>query len=164
MSANGDIYITISDTRGKSGGDGGGKPTPTKPKPDEEKTEQQKQYDYISHLALDFLKSKTKEVINTGIANIGNFTGNYQAQREIQSVISNVSKLVGIGMATIAGAKHGRIPGAIAGFVVGTASVMVSDTLSIISQNKQISNTNAEVEQIRTRAGLNPLNNGGRTG
>ena len=164
MSSNGDIYITISDRR--SGGGDSPSPQPNPPQPDKPQAQdnsQKREYDYISHLAEDFLESKTREIVNAGINSIGNFTGNYQLQRDIQAGLSNLSKILGIGMATLAGAKYGP-HGAIAGFVISAASTVISDTLNAISQNKAVANTNAEIEQLRTRAGLNSLTNGGRTG
>lgn len=157
MTNDGNIYITISDTRG--GGSTSG--VPSTPDTQDKKD---KSNDYVTHLFYNFLKSKAKEALNNGISNIGNFTGHYQTQREVQAAVSALSKLSGLAIGAIAGFKVGGPIGAAAGFAVSVASTIISDVSAGISYTQQIKNQNQEIEQLRTRSGLNPLNNGGRTG
>lgn len=157
------LYITISDRRGEGGG---------KPVPQDENNEAtsenavREQQDgllrrYVEHEMFHLAKSTATRTVNFAISNIGNFTGDYITQKEINYAKGVVSNLTTIGMTTLAGAKYGTV-GAVVGFVVGAASVVTNAIFDDISNQVQISKTNYNVEQLRDRVGLNTIYDGSR--
>ena len=142
----GKIYITISDTR--------------EPKKEERKRN-------LRPLEVENAKfleglAKTAAVVSTyaiqyanwSINNIGNFSGNYQGQRELQAAKSAILKGVGFAGAIAAGGILGG---------VAYAGAMTFDfILNEKSNMAQFSKQNYDIRQLRQISGLDGLTNGGR--
>lgn len=158
--ADGKIYITITDeplTKPEPG-------TPQPPKPEGEKDDKNSLFsDFAKHQFFEFIKAQSKQFINYTIGNIGNFTGNYQSQRQIQETISIGNRIANVGMAAIAGAKYG-VAGAIIGAVVSIASQGIELGLQDHTLGVQVKQQNREIDMMRKISGLDGLTNGSRWG
>lgn len=155
--AGGKLYITISDERG------GGSGTPT-PKPDgakDKKINDDAIGRYVEHEMFHLVKNQATQFVNFSLNNIGNFTGDYIAQRQVNATKQAISGLMNIGMATIAGAKYGGY-GAIVGFAVGVISQLSSSVYDVVLNNVEVQNINYEINQLRQLAGLNTTKDGSR--
>lgn len=159
--ADGKIYITISDTRG---GSGVGQSPDTQPeKEDESKTGMLGKY--IRHKFFNIIESQAKQAINYTVSNIGNFTGNYQAQRNAEQSLNALNYLISMGTAFYSVTKSTGSP------VAGGIAVAAMVGTSIISagykeytewfQNKK---DNRNIEMMRNRLGIQGLTDGSRTG
>lgn len=170
--ADGKIYITISDTRG---GSNGGEQLNSSSNPSSVvQTAQSKKgtSDITKILALkafDTAIGIANQAASYSIGNIGNFTGNYQQQRDIQSNLTIVNTVVGYGETAVSGFMMGG--GGISGAIV--AAVMVTAKAGTDLFNKfleiqadQINNRkiNRNIEFMRNRLGLEGLTNGSRSG
>ncbi len=160
--ADGKIYITISDTRGGSGAgvsndaDSGGK-------------NQKSIGKFFYHKFTSLVESEAKQIINYTVGNIGNFTGNYQAQRDIQVAVNIVSDVINIGTSAVGAfvAFGGQATGGIAAaIVVSTALVSkgFSTGMEIYKDSFENKKTNRNIEYMRLRLGLEGLIDGSRTG
>jgi len=163
--SDGKIYITISDTRG---GGGGVAPTPqpqvTPSTPETGKSEGQAGVilRYAEHQFFNFVKSQTTKLINAGISNIGNYTGNYALQDDVNLMMSSLSSLRGIGVSVIAGAKIGGPVGAAVGATFGIAAQEVSFQLQEKLNRFQNYKLNKQIDKLRIRSGLDASTNGSR--
>lgn len=158
MNADGKIYIIVTDKLP------GGTPTPT---PTAQGQGQNKEdVGLFAHWARGRLLSTAKSIaiqsVNYSLANIGNFTGDYITQTHINETLSNIRGFAGIGMAALAGFKVAGPMGAAVGAVLGTVNATVSSAFQINTQRVQNSRVNYEIEQLRNRAGMNPLMDGSR--
>lgn len=156
MAEDGKIYIVITDERGKAGDPG----LDTIPS-DDSKKEKKSGLDYAKHRFFNFVESQAKQFVMYNINNVGNFTGDYIAQRKIQETVQFASILGNIGMATIAGAKYGA-PGAIAGFTIAIAGTAINAGLSEYSQWISNRKINYSIDRLRERSGLNQSLDGSR--
>lgn len=158
MANDGKIYIIITDQL----------PTGTPPSPQTPSTNTQTSSsgkDGINIFDLQFfsfMKSQVMKAVNYNISNTGNFTGNYQLQRNIQSSMQDCFDLLNLGNAIISGYKHGGVLGAIG---AGTLAIL-APSINKAYENRLIDieqmQTNNKIEQLRVRAGLNQLTNGSR--
>ena len=98
------------------------------------------------------LVANTKKILNYGVNNIGNFTGNYIAQEKIQLATDIVGDIATIGL----GFATGLIGGAIA-----IAGVAVSKSLEAVTFFQDEKHKRNEIEYLRERSG-NTLVNGSR--
>ena len=156
--ADGKIYITISDTRGGSGagvGEGAGTQNDRK---------ENAVGKYVQHRFFNFIESQAKQAVNYTISNIGNFTGNYQAQRDTEELLKGVSIAINIGASIAAGAKMGGWVGAIIGGIISIGSEAISFGYRERSEQFQNKKTNRNIEMMRRRLGLEGLTDGSRTG
>lgn len=159
----GKIYITISDTRG-----GGGEPTPSPetPTPKEPKEEKEKNLlgDFLKHKFFNMVEDQAKQMVNYTIGNIGNFTGDYQAQREIETSMKVANMGVSLVTAFMGGmtATGGNILGGVAavGFMVASQGINIA--LQEHANKVSNRNQNYNIEQLRNISGLDALTNGGR--
>ena len=157
------LYITISDKRGE----GGGKPVPQDDNNEvtSENTVREQEDGllrrYIEHKMFHLAKSTATRTVNFAISNIGNFTGDYITQKDVNYAKGVVSNLTTIGITTIAGAKYGPV-GAAIGFVAGTTSIISNAIFDDISNQVQISKSNYSIGQLRDRVGLNTIYDGSR--
>lgn len=164
----GKIYITISDTRNGGNGGGGETPTPSPTPSTATGTSGEKEPnllgDFIKHKFYNMVQEQAKQLVNYSIGNIGNFTGDYQVQREVETGVKVAN--IGVNLATtFAGgfiATGGNIVGGIAavGFMVASQTInfALQETANRVSNRNQ----NYNIEQLRNISGLDALTNGGR--
>lgn len=160
MANDGKIYITISDRRfGKNKAEADEQNKIDKQK--EEKEKRNPLAEFAEHKFFNFIQAEAKQSIDYTLSNIGNFTGDYVTQQHVQNAMSIASVLSNIAMAAYAGSKFGPWGAAIgAGVVIaGTAITKTQELFLGYSQNNL---QNKQIEQLRTRAGLNSSNNGSR--
>lgn len=169
----GKIYITISDKRGQGGG-GGGSGNGEKPLRSHKVVPKEMQiYDassqtvresaFLQHEVFHIATQQASQFVNYSISNIGNFTGNYQAQRDVQAAVGVGSSLANIVMVGVyAGMATGNP-------VIGAFASMVALGSAVINYDRQeransfvIKKQNREIEVMRDISGLNSLTNGGR--
>jgi len=147
----GKIYIVVTDD--PSGGQG----TPPESKPKKKKDSKE----ILAHWARDKVISETKQLINTAvnfqINNIGNFTGNYLVQANIQETISAARSIAGIGTAAAAGfvATAGNPLGAVIGASIAILNTGISYGQQIYLQSVQQAKADRELAILRERSGLN---------
>lgn len=158
MANDGKIYITISDTRG---GKGAGVSNDSDKKSDKKENTALK---FARHKFFNFVENEARTIANYSISNIGNFTGDYMAQYEIQASIEMISFAVDLGMAAATGAKIGGGIGAAVAVGVELTAKGISKALSINSEIFEYKKINRNIDIMRERLGLEGLTNGGRTG
>lgn len=117
---------------------------------------------YAEHQMFHLVKGQAVRFVNFATSNIGNLTGDYLAQKKVNEVKQTVSAVMGIGVATIAGAKVAGGWGAAIGFAVGAASILSNQVYSDVENWRNVNRTNLEINQLRDRAGLNALLDGSR--
>ena len=161
MTSDGKIYIVITDklptesqaqvssvsANNKSNASGGGN-------------------DILKHWAKSRLISEVDHLgmtaVNYQLSNIGNFTGDYIAQTNVNNALNAAHTLMGIGGSALAGFM---VAGPIGAVIAGSISVInsgVNSALSIHSNKIQNQKTNYEIEQLRRRSGLNTTLDGSR--
>lgn len=151
----GKIYIIITDEQ--SGG--GKKPEKT---PEEKKEERkQKESSFIKHQFYNFVESQAKQFVGYAINNIGNLTGNYITQNNIQATLNLANTLKGIGLSTLVGAKYGPV-GAAAGLVLSVISTGINYAYADFSYGVQVKQQNRQVKELQKLSGLDALTNGSR--
>lgn len=153
----GKIYITISDERkggGGSGNGGGGlDQTPITPQ-QENPIENDNMMGIAKHLYYGNVINTAKSIVNFTMGNIGNFTGDYNTQRQINAMKGITGDFISIGVGFTAG---GAVGGIIAG--IGVAVKHAEEYMTdMVSNTKQ----NHEIAQLREISGLNALTNGSR--
>lgn len=155
------LYITISDNRGQTNG-ANGKPTP---QPDASNQSNNSNDNtlmrYAEHQMFHLVKSATTKAVNFSLANIGNFSGDYIAQRNVNAIRQEIEGVISIGMTTFAGAKYGPVSAAI-GFVVGASSLAMGTVFEEITNSFENSKANFNIEMLRERVGLNTIYDGSR--
>lgn len=159
--SDGKIYITISDARTGEVIKDTNISVPSEPK-QKKKTEEEKRNDFIRHQLFHLIENEAKTMVNYSISNIGNFTGDYNAQRDINYALSATGVMTSIGLGAWQGAKIGGIPGAIIGASAVTLSQAVNFGLQLRSQNLEIRKQNYNINQLRQLSGLDGLTNGSR--
>ena len=153
----GKIYITISDRRfGRNKAEA------------DEQNQQEKQEDkestlknFAQHKFFNLIESQAKQAVRYTLGNIGNFTGDYIAQTQVDNALSFISFAERIGVAALAGAKFG-VPGALIGAGIAVAGEATTQGLQIFTGYLENRRQNMMINQLRTRAGLNSTNNGSR--
>lgn len=100
------------------------------------------------------IENTAKSVANYAIANIGNFTGDYTAQRNINNALNMGGRVLAIGtmLAT----------GNVAGAIISGVGMATSDILGMISETQANKKQNYEIEQLRKLSGLDQRTNGSR--
>lgn len=161
--ADGKIYITISDKRGEGPGTPD-TPKPKNPKPSQTDNSSDLLNDYLKHTFFNFVTSEAKQVVTSGIANIGNFTGDYVSQQQVQNAVSNTMKIASIFMSAKAGfvASGGNPIGALAGAAVAIVGQGINAVIQDAAYGKQIQKQNYQIEILRNRSGLNSSIDGNR--
>ena len=122
--------------------------------------------DILKHWAKNRLISEVEHLgmtaVNYQLSNIGNFTGDYIAQNNVNNALNAAHTLMGIGGSALAGFM---VAGPIGAVIAGSISVIntgVNSALSIHSNKIQNQKTNYEIEQLRRRSGLNTTLDGSR--
>lgn len=159
--SDGKIYITISDTRNGSGS--GVSPDA----PSIEKQSQDKDSvlaKYAQHRFFNFVEGQAKQFVNYSVSNIGNFTGSYQTQRDIQAMMSGASFLINLGTSIFAGLKMGGVPGAVIAGSIAVGSKLIDFGYQEYSEQFQNRKVNRNIDMMRRRLGLEGLTDGSRTG
>jgi hypothetical protein len=160
MAQNDKLYIIITDKRGETTPTPSPTPTPTN---DSANNDDQ---DVLLRYAEHHLFHVAKESINKGanfvINNIGNITGDYISQRGVNEARQLASGLTSIAMTTLAGAKIGGEVGAIIGFATGTISALSDAYFEYAQKTINTAKTNLEINELRSRAGLNTIYDGSR--
>ena len=166
MALDGTIYITITDERGSGGGGATPKPTPT-PKDVEKQAQENSDNnsalgEYARVSFYNFVNAQAQQFVNYAIGNIGNFTGDYNKQRQVQQMVTVGNTLKSIGMSVAAGVTMG---GAVGGIIAGAIAVTtqaVNFAYSEYSNNFAVAKQNRELTQLRKLTGLDSLTNGSR--
>lgn len=152
----GKIYIIVTNKLPGGVGPGPGPKPPEKEKKDE---------DLFSHWAknrlLDLGKSLAKKAVIYPLSNIGNFTGNYVAQTQVNNSLSIMNSLVGVGTAILAGSKYGPAGAIIAGSIA-VINETVSYSFQSISNWVENQKINYNIAQLRDRSGMNATLDGSR--
>ena len=157
----GKIYIIVTDKLP----DGKGEPAPETSKKKEEETSDNS---LLMHWARDSLINTVKQTVNTSIhyaiSNIGNFTGDYMTQRQVNNAIHNINSLKSIGSTALAGfvASGGNPIGAVIGASLAVVNQTISSIFEITSNSISNKKVNYEIEQLRDRSGMNTLLDGSR--
>ena len=157
------LYITLTDNRGQ-GENGGtnGKPTPQSTASNQSNNSNDNALmRYAEHQMFHLVKSATTRAVNFSLANIGNFSGDYIAQRNVNAIKQEIEGVITIGMTTLAGAKYGPV-GAAIGFVVGVSSLAMGTVFEEITNSFENSKANFNIEMLRERVGLNTIYDGSR--
>ena len=158
MSADGRIYITISDTREGEVIKGTKEVAPKKekePKPAKPKLDTETKYSTIAmHQFIHFMQNEANQMVQYTLGNIGNFTGDYNTQRQIDFAKSAIN----VGGSIVVGAMAGGVVGAI----LAGAGQTINFGLQLHSQNFAIKKQNYNISQLRQLSGLDGLTNGSR--
>lgn len=160
MNADGKIYIIVTDRL-----PGGTSPVPEPQEPEGSGSgggNGSTMLHWARSRMLNTVKSAAIGAASYAISNIGNFTGDYEAQADVQNAISAVRSFVSIGMSAMAGFKMGGPWGAVIGASLELANQGVNYVGTQISMHIQNQKTNYSLEQLRNRSGLNALKDGSR--
>lgn len=151
----GKIYITISDQRGKGGIGGSTGGTESAVNTRENKTNALG--DYAKHEFFNLIKQNATKIVNYSIGNIGNFSGDYLSQTNINATMSNISTIASYGMAAAAGMSYGGPLGAAIAVGVKMVTDAVSFGLNEKTNRVQNKKTNYEISKLKDLSGLNAL-------
>lgn len=163
--SDGKIYITISDTRGGSGA-GVSNPSDTEASTKNGESTLGK---FIAHKTRNLIEGEARTFVNYTIGNIGNFTGDYTVQSEMQAAMSAINFFTELGSAIATGAKMGGGGwGSLIGAAVAVTSFSVVKGVNFGLQEKsekfQQAKTNRNLSIMRERLGMEGLTNGSRSG
>ena len=157
MSADGKIYITISDTRTGEVLGGGNTTIPSTKKPKENIAN-----DFFKHQFFNFIENEAKQMANYSLSNIGNFTGDYNAQRQVNFARSAINVATGLVTSAYMGFAVGGPIGTLIGDGISAASQVINFGLQLNSESIEIKKQNYNIQQLRQLSGLDGLTNGSR--
>ena len=161
MNNDGKIYIIVTDKLPN----GGGEPIRGSDNKQDKDKKENSLLKYSQHRFFNFIESQTKQFINFESNNIGNLTGNYVAQREVQANIKAAGTLMNMANAT---AQAVITTGSLAaGFI--TAGIMIAGAVISYEQQEKVNQMafkqqNYELSMLKNRSGLYALDNESRTG
>lgn len=155
----GKIYITISDRR--FGSNVAEADAQNKIDKEKDKNNESTLLDFAQHQFFNLVERQAKQVVSYTLGNIGNFTGNYVAQDQVNAALSMISSLQGIAVGALAGAKFGPV-GALVGAGIAIAGQATTQAINLYTGYLDNTRQNRAIDQLRTRAGLNSKNNGSR--
>lgn len=159
MANDGKIYITISDKRfGNNVAEADAQNQIDKEK---EKKDKPTVSDFAQHKFFNMIEAQAKQAVTYTLGNIGNFTGNYITQQQVNNALEAVNFLESVGMAALAGSKFGW-QGALISAGVSILTQGATRTLNTFTGMLDNTRQNIAIDQLRTRAGLNGTNNGSR--
>ena len=156
MANDGKLYIIVTD-RLPGGGSDPVDPNQVESKKDDESTLSA----FARHQFFNFIERQARQAVNFTINNIGNFTGDYEAQRHISALMEIGSRAMNVGAAAISGAKFGPL-GAVIGAAIATTTIAVSDITSEVMKDYADKKKNLAILQLRARSGMYPLLDGNR--
>lgn len=162
MSNDGRIFITITDSpvgNSGNGGVGGGRGLSRESRDyisaaNRDVRNRLREIDLLRHQVNDFALSEAKQAASYMINNIGNFTGDYNAQRSIQHTMQAGSKVLNIGMAFAVGG--------IGVGVMATIGAIASYGMQEYANQFAITKQNYTINKLRDISGLDNLTNGSR--
>lgn len=158
MANDGKIYITISDTRG-----GGGGPGLVTPEPEDKESKTKPLSDYLKHSFFNIVEDSAKKVVSNSISQIGNYIGDYYAQRQIQTAISALNKGSTLAISFFAGSGiTGSVAGGVSGLIATGSMMALNYGIEEFNNRVAIARNNREIEYIRDLSGLNTLKDGSR--
>lgn len=108
----------------------------------------------ISSVFVHQTLSLAKQTISTGLNNIGNFTGNYVKQDQVQNQVEVLSDMASIGIGAMAGGWVGA--------VVAATGVVFKRITNFVVENQNQLHAERQSEFLKIRSG-NSLTNGSRT-
>lgn len=159
MNTDGKIYIIVTD---KMPSGEGKVPAPTSQSSGKSANDN----GIVQHWARSQLIGTVKNIASKELMfsynHIGDFTGDYITQTQVNNNLSNASALMGIGMGALAGFKVGGPLGAVIGASLSLLNSSISSSHEIRLNLLQNKKTNYEIEQLRIRSGLNALLDGSR--
>jgi len=153
MSNDGRIYITITDSPVSSVGNGGTGSGQGRVKDSTGVEKQLREIDLIRHQVNNFTIDQAKQVAAYAINNIGNFSGDYNAQRSIQHTVQIGSKMLGIGMAFATSGPLG---------IMATIATGIGFIEQEYANQFAIKKQNYTINRLRDISGLDNLTNGSR--
>lgn len=104
-------------------------------------------------MIIDYAKKNAKQLINFGIAQYGNLTGDYIGQRNIRNVMSVASSLTNIAMGAVMGFKMGGPYGAVVGAGIALAGEVANVGMQYQTYQTDIKKQNLRADIMRERAG-----------
>lgn len=116
---------------------------------------------YAEHEVMHLIKQTATQMVDFSINQIGNLTGNYEAQRDVSIAKNLATKGYNIGMAAMAGSVAGPV-GAAIGAGVALVRETVTDLMSMHDAAVNNKKLNMEIAGLRRKAGLNSTIDGGR--
>lgn len=158
MNADGKIYIIVTDKLPAGAAPGPGEGGEKKEKSKEDLLEH-----WVRKKLLDEGKHLAMSAASYSINNIGNFTGNYQLQMQVQESLGLVKSFASIGLAAFAGFKYTGSPW---GAVIGASIAVINKGIDIgttaysnyVTQRKN----DYAIAQLERRSGLNQYTDGSR--
>lgn len=158
MADKGKIYITISDRRIGENGQIEGDNT------QENDAENNKNVlgEFVKHKFFNLIQSQAKQIAMYSVNNIGNFTGDYQIQREVNVAVKLLNMGVSLGTSFASGLSVGGPVGGVVAVAVSMVAMGTSIALEEVSGKITNRNQNYHIEQLREISGLNALTNGSR--
>ena len=155
----GKIYIYVTDKAPSE--------TPSKPNASpNNNVSNKRENDILAHWSRDKIISTARNLATTcvtySLSNIGNFTGDYITQANVNNSLQALNSLKGIGENAIAGGIIGGPIGALIGGTLALVNSSVSSALNINTQRIMNGKFNYEIAQIRDRSGLNSKLDGSR--
>lgn len=156
--SDGKIYITISDTRT---GEVIKDTNISVASGDKKKKEETTLKDFVNHQFFHLIENEAMQMVQSSLGNIGNFTGDYNAQRQVNNTLSGLNTLKGIALGMVAGAKYGPFGAIVGGATVATTQ-LINFGLRLHSENVEIRKQNYSINQLKQLSGLDGLTNGSR--
>ena len=159
--ADGKIYITISDERLTPNGQ-----VPNQ-KQENKKEEKQSNLlgDYAKYELFNFVKNQAQTFVSYTMGNIGNFTGNYQVQRNMSDAMKISNMIKSVGLATVAGFQYtGSIGGGLVAGIIAVGTTAMNTWYEVKSYRFEIQKQNNSIAENRKISGLDALNNNSRSG
>ena len=155
----GKIYIMISNRRLGAGGQQPGSPNQLPAEKSDNLVLR-----YAGHEFMHMIRTNAVKAVNYTMQNYGNFTGDYQTQRQLEDAKNMANGIVGYGMAFATGL--GASGGNIAGGLVAVGAKAALDIGNIvgnqISIQMSLNAQNYSISQLRQLSGLNTLKDGSR--
>lgn len=152
--ADGKIYIYITTDKPKSTGETG--------ESTEKKDNKNKGDMFFAHELAHFAKAQASQMVNYALNNIGNFTGDYQTQKEIQHAVQMAGSIKNIALSAYAGFRIAGVAGGVVAGGLAIASQTINFVLAEAQAQLQINKQNYEISKLREISGLNGLTNGSR--
>ena len=169
--ADGKIYITISDTRGGSNEVETANAAAKNNANSSGKTA-------LGLMAfnkfIDFAQTEANQYVNFTIGNIGNFTGSYSAQKEMEVTMKYLNYFSNLGISSVGTFINFTAASGspLAGGIAATAEVILKGAITLIdkgifqekAEQFNMRRTNRNISLMRQRLGLEGLTDGSRTG
>lgn len=162
--ADGKIYITISDKRGEGSNTSNLSANSSSARAKSKTSDEKNLFlDYAKYELFNFVKSQAQTLVNYTMGNIGNFTGNYQVQRNISDGMKISNMVKSVAMASIAGSQYGP-GGAVIGAAIAAGSIVTNTYLEARTYQIEINKQNNAIRENRKLTGLDALTNSSRSG